>query len=235
MQYIKHVALTLFVFMGLSLTSFSAMAEPEGPHQRIEKTTASLLALIEEAKTYFDKDPDRFYRELTTIIDPLVDFKSFTRSVMGDYGTRAYYSSLNKEQKTQYKKDYQRFIGRFKAGLVNTYGKGLLAFGGQKIQVVAPDAEAQKAIAAKKSVTVKQEIQGSEKTYTLEYKMRPSKQGEWLLRNVSIEGINIGQLYRNQFMSAMDANKGDFAAVIDNWVVDAKDLKAESDESEKTQ
>ena len=64
--------------------------------------------------------------------------------------------------------------------------------------------------------------------------MRPNKNGVWLLRNVSIESINVGQLYRNQFASAMNKNQGNFAAVIDGWVVEAKDLEEEEAAQQKS-
>lgn len=203
-------------------------ADTRAPHQRVESTTQELIKLIEDASDYFDKDPARYYRELKAIVDPLVDFKSFTRSVMGDYGTKAYYQSLDKSQRSQYKKDYQRFVGRFQEGLINTYGKGLLAFNGQDMVVEPADEESLKRIAAGQSVDVIQKIEGSDKTYTVTYKMRPNKKGVWLLRNVSIETINVGQLYRNQFASAMDKQQGDFSAVIDAWIVEAKDLDKKS-------
>ena len=208
----------------------SAELDKRTPHERIELATTDLLTLIADAKGYFDNDPERFYRELSDILNPLVDFKSFTRSVMGDYGTRAYYQSLNKSQREQYKKDYHRFVMRFQEGLINTYGKGLLAFNGQKIVVEPATEEGLANVAAGNSVDVIQHIQGSEKNFTATYKMSPNKKGVWLLRNVSIGSINVGQLYRNQFAAAMDKNKGDFSAVIDAWVVEAKDLEEETEQ-----
>ena len=225
LPYLRHALLMLLL---LNISTFS-YAQAIGPQLRIESATQDLMALITDAKTYFDEDPERFYRELTAIINPLVDFKSFTRSVMGDYGTRDYYLSLNKEQRTQYKKDYKRFVGRFQEGLINTYGKGLLAFSGQKITVEPASAEDIEKIKKLESVDVVQKIVGTDKTFTINYKMRPNKKGEWLLRNVSIESINVGQLYRNQFAAAMKKHEGDFPQVIDSWVVKAKDLDEQSD------
>ena len=40
----------------------------------------------------------------------------------------------------------------------------------------------------------------------------------WLLRNVIIEGINLGKLFRDQFGEAMQRNRNNLDAVIDNWV-----------------
>lgn len=234
MSVIKTVWLTAILFFSTITVAHSSELSGSAPHDKIAKTTEQLLVLIKEAKTYFDDEPERFYGELRTIINPLIDFKSFTRSVMGDYGTKAYYQSLDKKQRAAYKEDYSRFVTRFQDGLINTYGKGLLAFNGQKIHVEPPTQADLDNVKARKSVDVLQKIYGSDKTFTITYKMRPNKSGDWLLRNVSIESINVGQLYRNQFSAAMSKESGDFSAVIDNWVVAAKDLdESAKDEDQK--
>ena len=99
-----------------------------------------------------------------------------------------------------------------------------------KITVMPADEVSLKNIAAGNSVDVDQEVEGSDKTFTITYKMRPNKKGEWMLRNVSIESINVGRLYRNQFEAAMKKHQGNFSVVIDEWVVEAKDLDKEREE-----
>ena len=41
--------------------------------------------------------------------------------------------------------------------------------------------------------------------------------GQWKVRNVIVEGINMGLLFRDQFAQAMQAQGGDLEAVISNW------------------
>src|SRR5690606_41910804 len=41
--------------------------------------------------------------------------------------------------------------------------------------------------------------------------------GQWKVRNVIVEGINIGLLFRDQFAQAMQNHRNDLDAVIDNW------------------
>jgi len=43
---------------------------------------------------------------------------------------------------------------------------------------------------------------------------------DWKLRNVTIEGINIGLQFRSQFASYMDKFRNDIDEVINNWSVD---------------
>jgi phospholipid transport system substrate-binding protein len=50
--------------------------------------------------------------------------------------------------------------------------------------------------------------------------MRKNRQGEWKLRNVTIEAINLGVIYQSQFASAAAQYNGDIDRVIDFWSVD---------------
>jgi phospholipid transport system substrate-binding protein len=44
-----------------------------------------------------------------------------------------------------------------------------------------------------------------------------SQDGTWKMRNVVINGINIGKLFRDQFAQAMQENQNDLDKVINNW------------------
>ncbi len=226
----------LFFLLLFSMVTVAAeqLVVVDTPHQRVEQATIELLALIEEAKSYYEKDPERYNQGVEKIMDNLIDFSSFTRSVMGPYGTREYYKSLKtKEDRDAYKEDYQRFVETFRGGLINTYGKGMLAFNGQKIEIIPATDEDKELIRQKESVEVIQKISGEDDVYSVVYKMRPNKEGEWLLRNVSIGSVNVGSLYRNQFVAAMDKYQSDFGKVIDNWVVEAQITSEEAKTVEK--
>lgn len=41
--------------------------------------------------------------------------------------------------------------------------------------------------------------------------------GSWRVRNVIINGINIGKLFRDQFAQSMQANGNNLDKVIDSW------------------
>ena len=49
----------------------------------------AVLELIDSSKAYVDDDPERFYREVQALLDPVVDFDRFARNVMGAHGKRA--------------------------------------------------------------------------------------------------------------------------------------------------
>lgn len=231
----KHTQWTLLIswlFAALLVFPQANAAKMSTPYEAVESTTDQLIALILEAKGYAEKDPERFYKELNGVIDPMIDFPSFTRSVMGSFGTKAYYSSLSKADKAAYRQQYKRFVSVFRDGLIQTYAKGLLVFDGQKIEVVTPTGDKLAAAMKKPSVDVTQYIHGSsDKKYQVVYKMRRNKQGAWKIRNVTIESINIGKVYRGQFEAAMNKYNKDLKKVVDNWSVAEESF---SDSKKKT-
>ncbi|MBL4826665.1 MAG: ABC transporter substrate-binding protein [Spongiibacteraceae bacterium] len=186
-------------------------------HQVIQTTTERVMKIIVDAQGYIKTDPNRFYGEVNAVLDDVVDFDSFARGVMGEYASSRRYKKLKtEEEKTQFKARMKRFSAIFKRGLVQTYATGLLAFDGNKIEILPP----KKADEKGNTVTVIQHIYGSaEKPYVVHYKVRRNKTNEWKLRNLTIEAINLGKVYRSQFYSAVKQHNGDVDQAIDNWSV----------------
>jgi len=182
----------------------AARADAADPTTVIRNGTDSLLKVITEGKTYFDKDPDRFYAEIQRVLDPTVDFAKFAQGVMA-----VYYKRATPTQR-------ERFQATFKTGLVRTYGKALLDFGDEKIDVLPSDRPREQP----DRDVVKMEIHSKEgKVYPVLYSMRLGDDGQWRMYNIVINGINMGITYRNQFASAMKApeNHGSLDEVISQW------------------
>ena len=204
-------------------TNAQATKAPTQPSadEVVKATTDRVMKIVIDARVYYGTDPDRFYREMEAVLAEVIDFNSFARSVMGPYASKKQYMTLKTDkERAAFKARINRFADIFKDGLVQTYAKGLLAYSGNKITVL-PLA---KGAATEGSVTVTQHIYGeSEKPFVLQYKMRKNRAGEWKLRNLTIEAINLGRIYQSQFGSAVKQYKGDLDAVIDNWTLDPTD------------
>jgi phospholipid transport system substrate-binding protein len=184
-------------------TAFAADAVPASPQAVITATRDALLSVIKDGKGYFDQDPERFYRAVRDVLDPVVDFDSFSRGVMA-----VHYKKASPEQRV-------RFRDTFKDALVRTYGKALLNYGDEKIDVLPPSKPSRQP--DRDSVTM--EVWSEGKMYPVVYSMRRDGEGRWRMANIIINGINIGLTYRNQFATAMKApqNKGDIDLVISDW------------------
>jgi phospholipid transport system substrate-binding protein len=195
---------SVYLFCGSVLLSAVVAAAASDPRALINQTADTLIGVIKEGKTYFDKDPQRFYASIEKVLDPTIDFATFSRGVMAVYYKRA--TPAQREQ----------FESTFKSSLIRTYGKALLDFGDESI-VVLPS---ERPSTQPDRDSVKMEVHSKDgKVYPVIYSMRLDDDGAWRMYNIIINGINIGLTYRNQFSSAMNApeNKGSLDAVINGW------------------
>jgi phospholipid transport system substrate-binding protein len=136
---------------------------------------------------------------------------------MGPYATSDRYRSLDSAGKAQLRDQLDRFTEVMRLGMVRTYGKGLLAFGGSRIEVLVPEGGS----LDDSRVTVKQLVYSDEpEPYELLYQMGKNKEGDWKLRNIIIESVNLGEIYRNQFEASARKYEGDLDSVIDNWTTE---------------
>ncbi|MBT8139658.1 MAG: ABC transporter substrate-binding protein [Gammaproteobacteria bacterium] len=191
-------------------------------HQLVENFTTDLISLIEKAQSYVDKDEPRFYDELGVLLQRYVDFDSFSRAVMGKYASSKRLQSLPAEDRAKLETQMQRFNEVFTGALIGTYGKGLLVFEGERIEVLAPNPEAGKHAAAGKA-RIKQLIHGDRpEPYVIYYSLRRGEDQQWRIRNMIIESSNLGKIYRNQFDNAYKVYEGDIDRVIKNWVAGAE-------------
>jgi len=197
-----------------------AVAAPvqDDPYQVVQQTTEQVLDIIKGAKADYKKDPQKYNKQVTTLLEKVIDFDKFARSVMGRYGSDQHYKSLTTEtEKATFNQQRNDFSTTFKRGIVDTYAKGLFDFNGQNIKTLPARKGDDLASGA---VTVMQYIyNASGKPYVIQYSMRRNKSDEWKLNNLIIEGINLGLTYRNQFAVSADRYKGDIDKVIANWQV----------------
>ena len=180
----------------------------------VEDATERVMLVVTEAQAYVDEDPERYYGQIQVIFDPVIDFRGFSRRVMGPYASSERYRSLDEAGRAQLRDQLDRFSEVMRVGLVRTYGKGLLAFGSSRIEVVQPEEDD----SAEPRVSVRQLIYSDEpEPYEVLYQMGRNKSDEWKLLNVIIESINLGEIYRNQFEAAARKHEGDLDSVINNW------------------
>jgi phospholipid transport system substrate-binding protein len=179
-------------------------AVERSPYEVIRGTSGELVSLIDEARGYVDADPERYHNEVQALLDPVVDFKSFSRLVMATH-----YKKATVDQR-------KRFASSFKRSLVKTYASALMQFSNEEIKVLDPT----RAPRDPRRPTVNMEITtASGAVYPLSYTMGKNKAGKWQMKNIIINGINLGLTFRNQFGSAVRDQKygGDLAVGIDSW------------------
>ncbi len=211
-QLLQWVA-TLFMVVAVNVQASESVAT-RGAHDVVREATDQVMSAVSEADDYMDTEPERFYDNLQSILDNVVDFRGFARGVMGPYASVERYRSLDAEGRDQLRTQLERFTEVMREGLVRTYGKGLLAFGGSRIEV--PDLSEEEAAGPRAAVRQLIYNSGAE-PYVLVYQMGRDRDGSWKLRNLVIEDVNLGEIYRSQFEASARKHDGDLDTVIAKW------------------
>jgi phospholipid transport system substrate-binding protein len=195
----------------------NAVAAPSA-HDLVQDTTDRLLADLKANKEKYKQSPEAFYDALNGIVGPVVDADGISRSIM----TVKYSGKATPEQMA-------RFQENFKRSLMQFYGNALLEYNNQGITVSPAKEE------AADRTTVNMQVKGSNGSiYPVSYTLTKIN-GEWKVRNVIINGINIGKLFRDQFQDAMQRNGNDLDKPIDGWAGEVAKAKEKTEEStEKT-
>ena len=177
----------------------NAVAAPSA-HELVQDTTTRLLADLAANKEQYKQSPSQFYEALNGIVGPVVDADGISRSIM----TVKYSRKATPEQ-------MQRFQENFKRSLMQFYGNALLEYNNQGITVSPAKDE------SGTRTSVDMQVKGNNGSiYPVSYTLEKIN-GEWKVRNVIINGINIGKLFRDQFADAMQRNGNDLDKTINGW------------------
>ena len=183
-------------------------------HDLVQDTTNKMLADLSANKEKYKQDPSQFYNALNTIVGPVVDAEGISRSIMTvKYSRKATPAQM------------QTFQENFKKGLFQFYGNALLEYNNQGITVAPAGDE------SGDRTSVNMSVKGNNgAVYPVQYTLEKVN-GEWKLRNVIINGINIGKLFRDQFADAMQRNGNDLDKTINGWAGEVAKAKAETDKA----
>ncbi len=203
----------LFVLLAAVPLMANAVAAPSA-HDLVEDTTNRLLADLSANKEQYKQDPNGFYKALNEIVGPVVDAEGISRSIMTVKYSR---KATPAQMKT--------FEENFKRGLFQFYGNALLEYNNQGITVdPAKDESGDR-------TSVGMTVKGNNGAiYPVSYTLEKIN-GEWKLRNVIINGINIGKLFRDQFADAMQRNGNDLDKTINGWAGEVAKAKQASEKS----
>jgi phospholipid transport system substrate-binding protein len=209
MTILRRSLLVLLAALPLWANTASAATSA---HDVVESTTKELLADLAANKEQYKSNPNAFYESLNRIVGPVVDAEGISKSVM----TVKYSRNATPAQITQFQENFKR-------GLFQFYGNALLEYNNQGITVSPAKDES----GDRTSVDMSVKGNGGA-VYPVSYTLEKIG-GEWKVRNVIINGINLGKLFRDQFTDAMQRNGNDLQKTIDGWAGEVAKAKDASD------
>ena len=206
------LALVQRSFAFLAMLSMVLMTQvshaAENPKDFVQRISTELTTRLVKERAAYQKDPQLLLTIVQENIEPYVDFDNFAKGVMGQF-----YRQATDKQRAD-------FTVQFKQSLIRTYANGLGAYENQKF-TVKPYVAGEDP----KKAQVDMEIQSNNGVIPVTYQMVLNAQGQWKVRNLILNGINLGLTFRNQFASTVEANRGNLDKAIANFVPSAGDVK----------
>ena len=171
------------------------------PDEVVQVATDELLEIIEEHRPTYRDEPERYFRAVDESMAEFVDYEAIARAVMAGHWNEA-----SEAQR-------QEFVKVFRRGLVRSYARALLEFDHRDITVLPLREDHVRGDRAVVRMRVTTE---NGREFPLHYSMADHDERGWQVRNVVVNGVNLGQTYRAQFAGAMRSEQS-LDRVIDNW------------------
>lgn len=213
MFVVKQRLFLLFVLAAFAVGSAHAGAA-EDLKAYVDQNTQSLVEKLNAERGLYDEDPEAFYASMDESLQDFVDFRRIAARVMGRYARQT-----SPEQRDE-------FVEKFKRSLFDSYAKALVD--ADKFEIEVKEATINPQDAGRASVQM--EVTSASGTrYPVTYSMYKNGDGQWMMENVIVEGVNIGLAFRDRFAQEMEEHRGQIQVVIDGWGDAVKSLELDQD------
>ncbi len=170
----------LFFLVLLVVPSHSLAGEPT---EKIKETTDGIIAIVSDAALKGPDKADERKRLIRQVVDERFDWEEMSRRSLARH-----WAGRTAEEKKE-------FIGLFGRLLERTYLDKVEGYSGERVIYDAEnvDPDDQKYVAVKVRFMTKKDIE-----IPVEYKLW-QKKNDWLVYDISIEGVSLVNNYRRQF------------------------------------
>ena len=188
------------IFIIFSISSPIASDDNENAFNFINENAVYFLTIIKTEGSKYDEKPDEFKEKLKNIWEPMVDVSLVSRLI------------LSKAYRTATEEQILLFQTRTKKLLLDTYITALLEFEDYEL-------ETSRKIKENKNKTLEVEINffSASDSFKAKFTLYKNKQGELKIINISIDGINLGLTFRNQFQDNLKNENYDLDKAIETW------------------
>lgn len=184
------------------LMAFPVQASSQDPHGMLESAITRMTSRIDQERSKLEADEQYARQVVSEELEGLIDFRRITQLVMGSH-----FAPSTREQKL-------RFLEVFRNSLINTYASGLTLYQGQQVRVLP----AEEGDVSQGRARVRTELRtDSGRIVPVFFSLYQNAEGNWLVENVIVNGLNLGRTFRSQFEQSAEQYGGDLDLVIANW------------------
>ncbi len=179
----------------------------EDAYKLIENVSTGLLDMLgKEGEKALKENPDALFQKVEAMLAPVVHFNFISKRVMG----KKHWEASTPEQRLKFEQSFKR-------SMVETLAKGMVNFADLEATVLPPSENPEKK-PRRGFVEVVQIVKSSTASNKVVYSMAYSiKSNNWKLINVTLNGVNLGSQFKEQFAQSMKQYKGNIDQVIANW------------------
>jgi len=181
-MFVKRYMLGLMTI--LIIAGYGSVAAAGEPMEKIRQTTDKIIAILTDPSLKGpEKEPERS-RQIRRAVDERFDWEEMSLRTL----------ARNWKDRTQAERS--EFIGLFGNLLERTYLDKVESYSGEKVLYVDEKTQGDYALVTVKIITQQQtDIQ-------VQYRLK-RKGSEWLVYDISIEGVSLVNNYRKQFSSIL--------------------------------
>jgi phospholipid transport system substrate-binding protein len=176
------------LFLFISCFVFSSLINAQtSPLPMLESSANKIINSLQANKSALKNNKDIIYRSVRQNLLPIVDVQGMSRSVLG----RQAWNKATPSERKAFSKEFTRLV-------IRTYASPLAEYNGEKIKFHPIRSDVNKRFVRVSSVIVRNDGPNIPLNYSL-----VSKNGQWKIYDISVEGVSLLQSFRSQFAQSL--------------------------------
>jgi len=188
-QYKTFTFMSLLIFSSLLASTQAVADEHSAAQDLIIKNTKKLLNGLTAQNGEIKNNPEIAYSLVENIVLPHIDFQRIGQIVLGKYWRRA-----NEEQREQFSNEFRDFLVRTYVTAMVEFSDQIVSHGDNVHYLPFRNSDPE-------DVTVRMQIKLDNRPPVSVHYSLYLKDSNWLIYDLSVEGISLATTYRSSFAS----------------------------------
>lgn len=171
------------VFLSTAMLMSQLIYAGTSPLPMLEQTASQIIATLKQNKSSLKSDPKIIHSAVRQYLLPNVDVAGMSRSVLG----RQAWNAASARERDEFSKAFTQLV-------IRTYATPLSEYSDEQIKFLPQRTAIQGRFTRVNSVIIRSNGQNIPLSYSL-----ISKNGQWKIYDLSVEGVSLLQSFHNQF------------------------------------
>lgn len=175
------------IILGICMLLSQSLLAQSSPVPMLERVANDIIATLKANKNKLKSNQEIIYKTVEVNLLPNVDVAGMSRSVLG----RQAWTKATPAERAQFSKEFTRLV-------IRTYSSPLAQYSDERIQFLPLRGATNSRFIRVNSVIVRSKGQNIPLSYSL-----VSKNDQWKIYDISVEGVSLLQSFRSQFAQVL--------------------------------